>query len=64
MEDDLRVLGGFPLPEGKLYADETEWGWGRGLSPALRRLSAGALLGVLLGSTSAGSRGRGMPDRD
>lgn len=66
-DGDMRVLGGFTLPEGMLYAEETEWGMGNGgvcHPPALRRPSAGALLGVLLGSTSAGSKGRGIPDGD
>lgn len=60
---DMRVLGGFTLAEGMLYVQKTECGMG-GLPPALTRLSAGAFLGVLLGSTSAGSKGRGIPDRD
>lgn len=69
-DGDMRVLGGFTLPEGMLHAEETEWGmgngeWGMGgLSPALRRPSARVLLGVLLGSTSAGSKGRRIPDGD
>lgn len=29
-DGDMRVLGGFTLPEGMLYAEETEWGMGNG----------------------------------